>query len=482
MVDFKNTILIMTSNLGTSLIGKRTSPGFLTESDEQSYEKMKERVMEEMKRAFRPEFLNRIDDIIVFHSLSEQHIKSIIRLMTTRINKQLTEKGIELILTPAAENALVEKGYDPTYGARQLRRTIQKHIEDPAGGGHRPRPTRRQRAYRGRRGRGQLRVPRSASPWPPTLRSSLLSTEPATRTSLTVSVTAAGRAVVRSSLLWSLPYSRPSLGAATSGPGPAASAPGAPRPILIRELAVEGNRRVQEAVILGRIRSAVGAPFNPSQASEDLRSDLRPRVLRRRPAQGGGLRGRREGDLRGDRAALRAGRGVRREHPGSAPADLQEKIDLKLGSVYNPVDVQRAREKLKEAYEDEGYFEVQISPEVEKFGDGDVKVVFTVNEGRRITIDKIVFRGNKGLKDKQIKDAMTTQERQYFILRGTVQRQKLEEDIERIVGVYQDNGYVQMRVERHDIVGGPRHGPGDDHDRRGGGRPVPGRHDQVHRA
>jgi ATP-dependent Clp protease ATP-binding subunit ClpC len=131
VVDFKNTILIMTSNLGTSLIGKRTSPGFLAESDEQSYEKMKDRVMDEMKRAFRPEFLNRIDDIIVFHSLSEQHIKSIIRLMTTRINKQLTEKGIELVLTPAAENALVEKGYDPTYGARQLRRTIQKHIEDP---------------------------------------------------------------------------------------------------------------------------------------------------------------------------------------------------------------------------------------------------------------------------------------------------------------------------------------------------------------
>jgi ATP-dependent Clp protease ATP-binding subunit ClpC len=131
VVDFKNTILIMTSNLGTSLIGKRTSPGFLAESDEQSYEKMKDRVMEEMKRAFRPEFLNRIDDIIVFHSLAEQHIKSIIRLMVARINKQLTDKTIELILTPAAENALLEKGYDPTYGARQLRRTIQKQIEDP---------------------------------------------------------------------------------------------------------------------------------------------------------------------------------------------------------------------------------------------------------------------------------------------------------------------------------------------------------------
>ena len=164
VVDFKNTILIMTSNLGTSLIGKRTSPGFLAESDEQSYEKMKDRVMEEMKRAFRPEFLNRIDDIIVFHSLAEQHIKSIIRLMITRINKQLTEKGIELILTPAAENALAREGL------RSDLRCPAASPDDPeahrgsAGRGHRSRPARRQRAYRSRRGRGQLRVPRSPAP------------------------------------------------------------------------------------------------------------------------------------------------------------------------------------------------------------------------------------------------------------------------------------------------------------------------------
>jgi ATP-dependent Clp protease ATP-binding subunit ClpC len=131
VVDFKNTILIMTSNLGTSLIGKRVSPGFLHESDEASYEKMKERVLDELKRTFRPEFLNRIDDTIVFHALGLDHIKQIIRLMIGKINKQLADKGIELVLTTAAEAALVEKGYDPTYGARQLRRTIQKYIEDP---------------------------------------------------------------------------------------------------------------------------------------------------------------------------------------------------------------------------------------------------------------------------------------------------------------------------------------------------------------
>src|SRR3989449_8988969 len=86
---------IMTSILGTSLIGKRVSPGFLQESDEASYEKMKDRVIEELKRAFRPEFLNRIDETVVFHALSAAHIKEIIRLMIGRINKQLSEKGIE---------------------------------------------------------------------------------------------------------------------------------------------------------------------------------------------------------------------------------------------------------------------------------------------------------------------------------------------------------------------------------------------------
>jgi ATP-dependent Clp protease ATP-binding subunit ClpC len=130
VVDFKNTILIMTSNLGTQLIGKRASPGFLTESTEDNYERMKERVLEELRRGFRPEFVNRIDEVIVFHSLLEEHIKGIVSLMIERVNKQLDERGIRIELTPEAEALLIRKGYDQTYGARQLRRTIQKHIED----------------------------------------------------------------------------------------------------------------------------------------------------------------------------------------------------------------------------------------------------------------------------------------------------------------------------------------------------------------
>ena len=131
VVDFKNTILIMTSNLGTSFIGKRVSPGFLPEGEDSTHDKMKERVLEELKRAFRPEFINRIDDTIVFHALSKEDITSIVRMMINRINTQLGEKSIQIEPTEAALDLLVEKGYDATYGARQLRRTIQKLVEDP---------------------------------------------------------------------------------------------------------------------------------------------------------------------------------------------------------------------------------------------------------------------------------------------------------------------------------------------------------------
>jgi ATP-dependent Clp protease ATP-binding subunit ClpC len=92
---------------------------------------MKDRVMDELRRAFRPEFINRVDDIIVFHALSKEDITAIVRLMVTRINLQLADKGIRLEPTEAALDLLVEKGFDTTYGARQLRRTIQKHVEDP---------------------------------------------------------------------------------------------------------------------------------------------------------------------------------------------------------------------------------------------------------------------------------------------------------------------------------------------------------------
>jgi len=134
-VDFRNSIIIMTSNIGAELIRKGSTIGFAVSSDkpknqEQAYERMKEKLLGELKKAFRPEFLNRIDGTIVFHPLSKEHIRQIVDLMLTPVSQQLSEKGIKLEVTDAAKNFLGEKGYDEVFGARPLRRVIQDMVED----------------------------------------------------------------------------------------------------------------------------------------------------------------------------------------------------------------------------------------------------------------------------------------------------------------------------------------------------------------
>ena len=134
-VDFRNTILVMTSNIGSDLIRKNSGIGFASRVDESqaaqdSYERMKEKVTDEVKKFFRPEFLNRIDATIVFHSLSKDHIHLIVDLMLQEVAKNIIEKGISMEVTEAAKNYLVEKGYDPEFGARPLRRVIQDNVED----------------------------------------------------------------------------------------------------------------------------------------------------------------------------------------------------------------------------------------------------------------------------------------------------------------------------------------------------------------
>ncbi|MEX0952449.1 MAG: ATP-dependent Clp protease ATP-binding subunit [Nitriliruptoraceae bacterium] len=128
-VDFKNTILIMTSNLGTKNL---TAPavGFVQDDDASMYEKMRRQVDDELKKHFRPEFLNRIDDTIVFHPLTLEEVTSIVDLMMQRVKSQLAVKGLDLELTDALKVWLAEKGYDPQLGARPLRRTIQRELED----------------------------------------------------------------------------------------------------------------------------------------------------------------------------------------------------------------------------------------------------------------------------------------------------------------------------------------------------------------
>ncbi len=130
-VDFRNTVIIMTSNVGANLIKQNKRLGFaIGDSAQDEYEAMKENVMEELKKTFRPEFLNRIDDVIVFHSLKEEHLQQIVNLMSNQLRKRLQEQQIDFVLTDAAAKYLAGSGFDPTYGARPLRRAIQKHIED----------------------------------------------------------------------------------------------------------------------------------------------------------------------------------------------------------------------------------------------------------------------------------------------------------------------------------------------------------------
>ena len=134
-VDFRNTIIVMTSNIGSDLIRRDSSLGFTTANqakmEENAYGKMKSKVEEEVKRFFRPEFLNRVDGQIVFHALNKEHIVSIVDLMLNDVRKPLLEKGLSLEVASAAKEWMGEKGFDPLFGARPLRRLIERELEDP---------------------------------------------------------------------------------------------------------------------------------------------------------------------------------------------------------------------------------------------------------------------------------------------------------------------------------------------------------------
>ena len=134
-VDFRNCIIIMTSNIGAETIRKGSAIGFASRTDEtkiqeMEYEKMKEKLLEELKKTFRPEFLNRIDSVMVFHALTKEHIRKIVDLMLVNVTNQLKDKGMKLEVTDTAKDFLGEKGYDEAFGARPLRRVIQDMIED----------------------------------------------------------------------------------------------------------------------------------------------------------------------------------------------------------------------------------------------------------------------------------------------------------------------------------------------------------------
>jgi len=131
IVNFRNTIILMTSNVGSDTIKKQSSLGFSPISDESTYERMREKILEESKRVFRPEFLNRLDDAVVFRSFTKQDLIQILSLEVTKVLDRLRKKNLRLELDEQAKECLVEKGYDPQYGARPMRRAVEKYFEDP---------------------------------------------------------------------------------------------------------------------------------------------------------------------------------------------------------------------------------------------------------------------------------------------------------------------------------------------------------------
>jgi ATP-dependent Clp protease ATP-binding subunit ClpC len=131
VVNFRNTIILMTSNVGSEIIKRQTTMGFSPITDESSYEKMREKILDESKKVFRPEFLNRLDDLIVFRALTKLDLIQILDLEINKVLERLKTKNIQLQLDEKAKDFLVEKGYDPQYGARPMRRSVERFLEDP---------------------------------------------------------------------------------------------------------------------------------------------------------------------------------------------------------------------------------------------------------------------------------------------------------------------------------------------------------------
>ncbi|MGH7819447.1 MAG: outer membrane protein assembly factor BamA [Candidatus Binatia bacterium] len=231
------------------------------------------------------------------------------------------------------------------------------------------------------------------------------------------------------------------------------SQPTEPRLIpSVRDIVVEGNRRIQGPAILNRVTTKIGDPLAPAALRDDVRSifalgffdDVQVRTEEF------------EGGVRVIFVVVE--RPLLREvsFEGNAELkteELREKAAIRVGVLYNPVEVQKAEEAIRQKYEDEGFFGVQITPRTERTPEGDLRVVFRIEEGPKLHIDRIVVEGNSALTAGQIKDVMQTRERLYWIFPfSTVQRRVFDDDVDRILQLYADHGFIQARVESTEIV------------------------------
>jgi outer membrane protein insertion porin family len=220
----------------------------------------------------------------------------------------------------------------------------------------------------------------------------------------------------------------------------------------VRDIAVEGNRRVQSAAILNRVQTKVGDPFSPAAVREDVRAIFAlgffDDVQVRSEEFEGGVR----------LIFVVAERPLLREvgFEGNAEVkteELRERAAIRVGVLYNPDEVRKAEDAIRQKYEDEGFFGVQITPRTERTPEGDLRLVFRIQEGPKLYIDRVVVEGNQALTAKQIKGAMETKERFLWILPfSTVQRRVFEDDVDRILSLYADHGFIQARVESYEIL------------------------------
>jgi outer membrane protein insertion porin family len=226
----------------------------------------------------------------------------------------------------------------------------------------------------------------------------------------------------------------------------------------VRDITVEGNRRIQPPVVLNRVQTKIGDPFSPTGLREDVRAifalgffdDVQVRteefeggvrvifVVVERPLV-------REVSFEGNRELK--------------SEDLRDKAAVRVGVLYNPVEIQRAEETIRQQYEEEGYFGASVAARTERTPEGDLRVVFRIQEGPKYYIDRIVIEGNQALTASQVKGAMGTKERFLWILPfAKVHRKVFDEDADRIVALYADHGYLQARVESQEIVPDPKRG------------------------
>lgn len=227
-----------------------------------------------------------------------------------------------------------------------------------------------------------------------------------------------------------------------------------PRPPApaVRDIVVEGNRRIQTPTILNRVQTKIGDAFSPAGVREDVRAIFAlgffDDVEVRTEEFEGGIR----------LVFVVVERPLLREvgFEGNVQVkseDLREKAAVRVGVLYNPDEARRAVDAIRQKYEDEGYFGVQITPRTERTPEGDLRLVFRIEEGPKLYIDRIIVEGNRALTARQITGVMETKERFLWILPfSTVQRRVFEDDVDRILELYRDHGYVQARVESHEIV------------------------------